>query len=322
MNDVSHFGVELIQVRKDASYGRDEIETRVRLLVDGHDFLLMAHDVELPLMIGEGWVNLSVTRSWPLASRYTLGQLKGKDAYDDGRSTLLECACDCDGCWPLRGKIALTEKQVIWCDFENAQRWCDRGRFKRWSYDGLGSFVFNRGQYESALGTLERRLKNHRTCADSRFIGWGRRSLKKRIVLSLLSGRHVGLECISFKRFLQTEGSPRHQDEFVTLYRSEVKSPADFARLLPVLYFRQGVGEPPDAPTYRSGLNVGDVLAGEGSWSNAEIAELQYWVDTNAAFRCWLETSFAATERAIEACPLWKSEWLRKENEWRSSQRG
>jgi hypothetical protein len=73
-----------------------------------------------------------------------------------GRISILECqSCGYPGCWPFLVKVTLEPDRVTWSDFEN-YHWgrdgpAEHPEERRWKYDRLQPFVFDRQQYESAL---------------------------------------------------------------------------------------------------------------------------------------------------------------------------
>lgn len=75
----------------------------------------------------------------------------------------------------------------------------------------------------------------------------------------LKSGRHFGLEPRSLEDGATT-GTSEQMYAFILAYRLKVKTPEDICDFLPVIYFKEGEGEPPNAPAYRSGFLVRDVL--------------------------------------------------------------
>ena len=77
-------------------------------------------------------------------STHLLGSPLALYSDGDGRSYVLMCECGEPGCWPLAARVTLSDQTVTWADFRQPHR-------PQWSYEGLGPFVFERGQYESAL---------------------------------------------------------------------------------------------------------------------------------------------------------------------------
>lgn len=62
-----------------------------------------------------------------------------------GKSVLLGCTCEIEGCWDLVAKISLTDSAVIWSRI---------GQFHR-EYEHDLEFVFERRQYEAQLRKIK-----------------------------------------------------------------------------------------------------------------------------------------------------------------------
>ena len=125
----------------------------------------------------------------------------------------------------------------------------------------------------------------------------------------LKSGRNFGLEQRSLA-VEATTGTSEQMYAFVVAYRLEVHKQEDLAKFLPVIYFITDEGEPPNAPSYRSGYLVKDVLAGEAGWSEEEVEELKSWLSTDVPLKKWLDENFAEINREIQNSPLWNSELM------------
>ena len=110
----------------------------------------LARKVELPFATRDGrphgagsYVALPVEAVF-LPTRRLLGE--PEERWDDweGRISVLGCGCGVVGCWPLQATITARENVVVWEDFRQPHR-------RRWRYDALGPFVFDRKQYEEQL---------------------------------------------------------------------------------------------------------------------------------------------------------------------------
>lgn len=76
-----------------------------------------------------------------------LGSVGSADGESDEKTLFFDCACGCDGCWPLLASIFAFSRHVVWANFEQHHR--------DWILD-LGPFVFERSVYEERLrGVLE-----------------------------------------------------------------------------------------------------------------------------------------------------------------------
>jgi hypothetical protein len=125
----------------------------------------------------------------------------------------------------------------------------------------------------------------------------------------LRSGRHFGLETVNLAEGART-GTNEQMYAFVVAYRLSVSKPQDLCQFLPVIYFKEGEGEPPNAPMYRSEFLVKNVVEGKAGWSPEEIEELQQWLLTNEDLQSWLEVNFEEINEAIKNSPLWDSELM------------
>jgi hypothetical protein len=59
------------------------------------------------------------------------------------RTTLLRCTCGDIGCWPLQADVEVSDHTVTWSSFISAK--------EEWDLGSIGSFVFDRDQYEQSL---------------------------------------------------------------------------------------------------------------------------------------------------------------------------
>ncbi len=119
----------------------------VVVFVNDRDLTGIAREVELPFAARDGKPELAGNHvGLPpetvfLPSHRLLGRTEGDDDWN-GKFTALGCGVV--GCWPLLVKITSRESTVLWSDFEQPHR-------GHWRFDGLGSFVFDRARYTSAL---------------------------------------------------------------------------------------------------------------------------------------------------------------------------
>ena len=127
--------------------GTCEAEPVVRLLVDGRDLVTLVGEFERPFAeeMAGAYGLLPAADVLPPA-RHFLGEPDPLYTSEGGRTMLLACDCAEPGCWPLAARIEVTAHAVSWTDFRQPLR-------PEWSYSGFGPFVFERKQYESALGT-------------------------------------------------------------------------------------------------------------------------------------------------------------------------
>lgn len=108
----------------------------------------LARAVELPsaeeagqARLAGSYGGLDVQYLWP--SRHFLGE-PIEEWFGDGDTILLGCVCGEAGCWPLTARVDVDESTVHWSEFRMGHR--------DWDLSDLGPFVFDRDQYELALG--------------------------------------------------------------------------------------------------------------------------------------------------------------------------
>jgi hypothetical protein len=66
------------------------------------------------------------------------------------QAAVLGCEC---GCWPLLVSVTADEGSVTWSEFSQSHR-------PGWDYEAIGTFRFDRPQFDSAVQDLIRRLPN------------------------------------------------------------------------------------------------------------------------------------------------------------------
>jgi hypothetical protein len=122
----------------------------VDIFVNGRNLVETLREVELPFATREGkpdlagkYVGLRPADVF-LPSPRLLGEPKMYHDDPEGKIAVLGCECGDVGCWPFRVRIKLREDVVIWDGFEQPHR-------PAWRYDKMRPFVFDRGQYFSAL---------------------------------------------------------------------------------------------------------------------------------------------------------------------------
>ncbi len=119
--------------------------------INGRELIEIVKEVELPIAKASGEASLAGEYSYlPLhlvknPSNLLLGgDLPSYRSVADGKRSILECTCGCEGCWPLRAKITIDRDLVKWSDFEQPHR-------KNWIYPDSFEFIFSRSQLEQAL---------------------------------------------------------------------------------------------------------------------------------------------------------------------------
>ncbi|MFN0195895.1 MAG: hypothetical protein ACKVT0_04075 [Planctomycetaceae bacterium] len=135
-----------IQISAANEYG----ERMAILRIDGRELLDIVRDVEAPITAKAGEADLAgkyhylSVRDVLHPSRQLLGEPIRPLLEYDGKVSILECECGCEGCWPLIMHVDVTETQVIWQDFHQVHR-------DNWEYPNDFRFVFDRSQIEAAL---------------------------------------------------------------------------------------------------------------------------------------------------------------------------
>jgi len=114
---------------------------------------------------------------------------------------------------------------------------------------------------------------------------------------------------------LITHGTNEQIYGMVLTYRLSVHGPEDLCRLLPIVYFDESKGIPPNAPMYRSEFSVQDALDGKAGWSDEEIAEFHDWLRSDASLSEWAAEIYQEVDKAIRESPLWDSEFITGEPE-------
>ncbi len=156
--------LSVVKSRTDTYLG-NETRDVVDFLIDGRNLIDIVREIEQPFADGEGHPDIAGEyEGLPaevtfLPSRHLLGDAHEWYESPSGEAAhkivLLRCgSCGSDGCWPLLVKITATEGSVIWSDFEQPHRnYPELEEHKRWRYDGLGPFIFDRRQYEAELAS-------------------------------------------------------------------------------------------------------------------------------------------------------------------------
>ena len=117
----------------------------LRLLVDARDLRdrVREHEAALGEELAGRYGYLPAGEVLPPA-RHLLGEPAARYSGTDGRTYLLICDCGDPGCWPLEARVTAAAETVTWSGFRQPHR-------PAWSYEDLGPFTFERGQYEGAL---------------------------------------------------------------------------------------------------------------------------------------------------------------------------
>jgi hypothetical protein len=132
----------------------------VAISVNDRDLVEILTEVEMPYAVAKGIPSIAggylglPPEDVVLPSQHFLGEPTWAVYKDVERVSVLECnSCRFPGCWPFMVKITVEEDRVIWSDFEQPHR-RPTGEENDWTYEQLKPFVFDRGQYMSALKSL------------------------------------------------------------------------------------------------------------------------------------------------------------------------
>jgi hypothetical protein len=122
----------------------------------------------------------------------------------------------------------------------------------------------------------------------------------------LQSGRHVAVGEPGLIEAI-TRGDENSALSAIMGSRLSIRSTRDLVALLPVVYFDESQGTPPDCPKYPSGLLVHEVLEGQSDWSDEEVAEFRSWIENHAGLQQWLADYLERLDDAIRNAWIWQS---------------
>lgn len=139
-----------IQYRQNDNYQ----SKTVAILVNGQDLIELLKAYELPFAKNEGSENIAGGYNG-LTPETLLKHLTNPDEFDtdeNGKISILECECGCDGCWPMKIKVVELADKIIWSDFEQPHRTIDSHNF--WDFTKFGQFSFDTQNYKEQLDKL------------------------------------------------------------------------------------------------------------------------------------------------------------------------
>lgn len=127
----------------------------VTIQINGKDIIELLKTYELPLAKRDGSENIAGCYSGltPDELHRHLTKPADHDLDDEGRVSILECECGCDGCWPMKMKVTETDDKIIWSDFEQPHRSKDSSQF--WDYTNFGQFTFDKAEYLKQIHKLK-----------------------------------------------------------------------------------------------------------------------------------------------------------------------
>jgi len=118
--------------------------------IDGRELLDIIRDAEQPLAAKADEPDLAGKYDYHnikdvlYPSRHLLGDPIRPLLEYDGKISILECECGCEGCWPLIADVNVAEHQIEWCNFQQVHR-------DNWNFPDDFRFTFDRTQMEDAL---------------------------------------------------------------------------------------------------------------------------------------------------------------------------
>ncbi|WP_440876824.1 hypothetical protein [Thalassotalea sp. PLHSN55] len=145
-------------INQETEYGGFEYST-VSIIIDGRPLPELMKKIEMKMAEKEGHPDIAGnygTLTLPSNPHdYYLGLIEADEGENEDKSTLLDCACGCFGCWPLLCNISITNNKVSWTHFEQPQRG-NKSEGSHWSYEDFNGFVFDKEQYLKALEVFHR----------------------------------------------------------------------------------------------------------------------------------------------------------------------
>jgi len=129
----------------------------IRLIIDGRDLIDMLKEHEMAFVKCKGDEIIAGNYSGLSAAHTPSGRFFGECDNDYGeheeKVALLGCKCGIEACWPFAVKIIITDKSVIWTDFEQPHRSRQSaGGF--WDYSGFAPLEFDLKEYQDEVSKL------------------------------------------------------------------------------------------------------------------------------------------------------------------------
>lgn len=148
-----------IQCKKNVNY---QIKT-VIIYINEQNLIDLLKIYELPFAKKEGFENIAGGYDG-ISAETLLIHLTNPNEFDideNGKVSILECECGCDGCWPMKTKIIELKDKIIWTDFEQPNRTIGSHNF--WDYTNFGQFTFDKNNYYEQLDKLKQINNNFTT---------------------------------------------------------------------------------------------------------------------------------------------------------------
>lgn len=128
----------------------------VTILINGQNLINLLKVYELPFAKKERAENIAGGYE-EITPEILLDNLTNPDEFDtvqNGKISIFECECGCEGCWPMKIKIIELGDRVIWTDFEQPHRSINSHNF--WDYRNFGPFSFDKDCYFKQLDILRK----------------------------------------------------------------------------------------------------------------------------------------------------------------------
>lgn len=125
----------------------------------------------------------------------------------------------------------------------------------------------------------------------------------------LASGRHVALDEPGIIEAVGQEYA-NGALKAALIARTSIRKDWDLVEVLPVFYFDESKGTPPDCPQYPSDYLVFEILEGKSDWSEDEVSEFRAWIENDAGLRKWITDYRRRLDEAIRTSPHWQMEEL------------
>jgi hypothetical protein len=126
-------------------------------------------------------------------------------------------------------------------------------------------------------------------------------------VPQLESGRHVALG----EPGLVEAVSQEYENgalKAALIARTSIRKDWDLVEVLPVVYFDESQGAPPDCPQYPSGYLVFEIFEGVSDWSEDEVSDFRAWLENDAGLQEWVADYRRRLDEAIRTSPHWRIE--------------
>ncbi len=152
-----------LEFKIEANQSSNQQVMTVTILVNGLDIIELLKEYEMPFAKKEGSEDIAGGYEG-ISPEALYKNLTNPEAFDldkNEKVSLLECACGCDGCWPMKAKVIHLQDKIIWAEFEQPHRAIDSANF--WDYSNFGQFGFDKNNYIEQLDKLRQAKNSLRT---------------------------------------------------------------------------------------------------------------------------------------------------------------